>query len=169
MPGESYRSRLRSSCWACVTSFKHWLTPLRVDSGPCSDQLFIRLWMRFKLLSDNNKTKKDKLLHLSYHFSLCLTVSLLFNCHLVAWRRDFPQNLHCVVYVIINKRSFESFMCLYLLSDKSRKVPAATWWRTGWERRSPRRRNWHLMPRSRNSSEKSENPASQTSAVVLGL
>ena len=25
---------------------------------------------------------------------------------------DFPENLHRVVYVIINKRSFEPFMCL---------------------------------------------------------
>ena len=28
---------------------------------------------------------------------------------------DFPENLHHVVYVIINKRSFESFICLYLV------------------------------------------------------
>ena len=27
---------------------------------------------------------------------------------------DFPENWHCVVCVIINKRSFESFMCLDL-------------------------------------------------------
>ena len=27
---------------------------------------------------------------------------------------DFPENLHCVVYVIIDKCSFESFMCLDL-------------------------------------------------------
>ena len=25
---------------------------------------------------------------------------------------DFPENLHRVVYVLINKRSFQSFMCL---------------------------------------------------------
>ena len=28
---------------------------------------------------------------------------------------DFPENVHRVVYVIINKRSFETFMCLDLL------------------------------------------------------
>ena len=30
------------------------------------------------------------------------------------WPEDgnFPEHLHCVVFVIINKRSFESFMCL---------------------------------------------------------
>ena len=37
-----------------------------------------------------NTTKKDKLLHLSYHFSLFLTISLLFKCCFVAWRRGFP-------------------------------------------------------------------------------
>ena len=54
--------------------------------------------------------KKDKLLHLSYHFSLFLTVSLL---SVVLWPKegDFPESLYRVVYVIINKRSLESFMC----------------------------------------------------------
>ena len=31
---------------------------------------------------------------------------------------DFPNNLHRVVYVIINKRSFESFMCLDLILER---------------------------------------------------
>ena len=31
---------------------------------------------------------------------------------------DFPENLHRVVYVIINKRSFESFMCLDLVLER---------------------------------------------------
>ena len=50
-----------------------------------------------------NTTAKDKLLHLSFH--CCLSVAL--------WPEegDFPENVHCVVYFIINKRSFESFMC----------------------------------------------------------
>ena len=30
--------------------------------------------------------------------------------------KDLPENLHRVVYVIIKKRSFESFICLYLSS-----------------------------------------------------
>ena len=32
---------------------------------------------------------------------------------------DFPENLHRVVYVIINKRSFESVMCLYPILSPS--------------------------------------------------
>ena len=53
----------------------------------------------------NTTTTKDKLLHLSYHFSLFLTVSLL---SVVLWPEegDFPESLHRVVYVIINERSF---------------------------------------------------------------
>ena len=37
----------------------------------------------------------------------------------VLWHEegDFPENVHRVVYVIMNKRSFESFMCFDLLSD----------------------------------------------------
>ena len=39
-----------------------------------------------------------------------------FHCFLsvILWPEegDFPEKLHRVVYVIINKRSFESFMCL---------------------------------------------------------
>ena len=31
---------------------------------------------------------------------------------------DFPENLHRLVYVIINKRSFESFMCLDLILER---------------------------------------------------
>ena len=31
---------------------------------------------------------------------------------------DFPENLHRVVYVTINKRSFESFMCLDLILQR---------------------------------------------------
>ena len=31
---------------------------------------------------------------------------------------DFPENVHRVVYVIITKRSFESFMCLDLAYTK---------------------------------------------------
>ena len=51
----------------------------------------------------NTTTAKDKLLHLSFH--CCLSV--------VLWPEegDFPENVHCVVYFIINKHSFESFMC----------------------------------------------------------
>ena len=30
--------------------------------------------------------------------------------------KDFPENLHRVVYLVINKRSFESFMSLDLSS-----------------------------------------------------
>jgi len=35
--------------------------------------------------------KNHKLLHLSYHFSLFLTISLLFKCRFGAWRRGFPR------------------------------------------------------------------------------
>ena len=31
---------------------------------------------------------------------------------------DFPENLHRVVYVTINKRSFVSFMCLDLILQR---------------------------------------------------
>ena len=45
----------------------------------------------------------------------------LFHCCLsvVLWpeEQDFPENLHCVVYVLINKRSFEPFMCLDLILE----------------------------------------------------
>ena len=63
---------------------------------------------------NNNNKKEEKLRHLSYHFSLFLTISLLF---VVLWPKegDFPENVHGVVYVIIIKRSFESFMCLDLM------------------------------------------------------
>ena len=45
-----------------------------------------------------------------------LTISLL---SVILWPEegDFPQNLRRVVYVIINKRSFESFMCLDLILE----------------------------------------------------
>ena len=62
--------------------------------------------------STEHNNKKDKLLHLSHHFSLpfhcCLSV--------VLWPEegDFPESLHRVVYVIINKRCVESFMHLDL-------------------------------------------------------
>ena len=46
------------------------------------------------------------------------TLSLLFKCRFVAWRRGFPENLHRVVYVVINKRSFESFVCLDLILER---------------------------------------------------
>ena len=58
-----------------------------------------------------------KLFHLSYHFSLFLTLSLLFNVILWPEEQDFPENLHRVVYVLINKRSFESFRCLDLILE----------------------------------------------------
>ena len=66
------------------------------------------------LASTEHNNNKNKLLHFSYHFSLFLTVSLL---SVVLWPEegDFHENLHRVVYVIINKRSFESFMCFYLV------------------------------------------------------
>ena len=38
----------------------------------------------------NTTTTKDKLLHLLYQFSLFFTISLLFKCRFVAWRRGFP-------------------------------------------------------------------------------
>ena len=55
--------------------------------------------------------KNHKFLHLSYHFSLFLTILLL---SVILWPEegDFPENLHRVVYVIINEHSFDSFMCL---------------------------------------------------------
>ena len=31
---------------------------------------------------------------------------------------DFPQNLHCVVCFIVNKRYFESFMCVDLIFER---------------------------------------------------
>ena len=37
---------------------------------------------------------------------------LVFGALLIPEEGDFPENLHRVVYVMINKRSFESFMCL---------------------------------------------------------
>ena len=47
-------------------------------------------------------TKQNKkLLHLSYHFSLFLTISLLFKFILWPEEGDFPENLHRVVCVII--------------------------------------------------------------------
>ena len=62
--------------------------------------------------STEHNNEKDKLLHLSYHFSLFLT----FHCCLsvVSWPEegDSPEISHRIVYVLINKRSFESFMCL---------------------------------------------------------
>ena len=33
---------------------------------------------------------------------------------------DFPENLHCVVFVIISKHSFESFMCLERTIEESK-------------------------------------------------
>ena len=54
-------------------------------------------------------------------FSACrlfLTLSLLFKCRFVAWRRGFPENFHRVVYVVINKRSFECFVCLDLILER---------------------------------------------------
>ena len=46
---------------------------------------------------------------------LCSSFSPFHCClSVVLWPEegDFPENLHRVVYVIIDKRSFESFMCL---------------------------------------------------------
>ena len=39
----------------------------------------------------NNNNNKEKLLHLSHHFTLFSTVSLLFNFRFVARRRGFPR------------------------------------------------------------------------------
>ena len=39
-------------------------------------------------------------------------MSLFLSVFLWPEEGDFPENLHCVVYVIINKHSLESFMCL---------------------------------------------------------
>ena len=43
----------------------------------------------FILPASTEQQQKNKLLHLSYHFSFFLTVSLLFKCRFVAWRRGF--------------------------------------------------------------------------------
>ena len=40
---------------------------------------------------------------------------MLFKCRFVAWRGGLPRKFAVCAYVIINKRSFESFMCLDLL------------------------------------------------------
>ena len=53
------------------------------------------------------RQQKDKLLHFS-PFHRCLNVILRPE------EGYFPENLHRVIYVIINKLSFESFMCLDL-------------------------------------------------------
>ena len=63
-------------------------------------------------------TTTNKLLHLSCHFSLFLTVSLLLSVVLWPEEGDFPENLHRVVCVIINKHSFESFLCLDLILER---------------------------------------------------
>ena len=59
-------------------------------------------------------------------------ISLLFKCRFVARRQgfhcclsvvlwpeegDFPETVHRVVYVTINKRSFEYFVCLDLILE----------------------------------------------------
>ena len=57
----------------------------------------------------------------AYLFLLLSSLFSPFHCRLsvVLWPEegDFPENLHRVVYVIINKRSFESFMCLDLILE----------------------------------------------------
>ena len=60
----------------------------------------------------------------SHRFSLFITVSLL-SVVLRPEEGVFPENLHCVVCVIINKRSFESFMCLDLKLTGSSKGKVA--------------------------------------------
>jgi len=70
--------------------------------------------------------QKDKLLHLSYHFSLFITVSLLFKWRFVAWRRGFPWKLascclcpnqlafFCIFYVL---GSYFRTLAVILVSD----------------------------------------------------
>ena len=65
-------------------------------------------------LKAGRRTTEDVTSHL-------ISFSLAFNrftdvLTVVLWPEegDFPENLHHDIYVVINKRSFESFMCLDL-------------------------------------------------------
>ena len=64
-------------------------------------------WSLFQVLN-NNRTKTEEKLS---HFSSFLTVQLLFKCRFVTWRKGItPKICRLCVYVLVNKRSFESFM-----------------------------------------------------------
>ena len=46
----------------------------------------------------------------------------------MAWRKGFPENLHRVVFVIINKHSFESLMCLDPTEQNMYRSVVKNWW-----------------------------------------
>ena len=48
---------------------------------------------------------------------LCCCCCVQFSVVLWPEEADFPENLHRVVYVIINRRSFESFICVDLILE----------------------------------------------------
>ena len=64
----------------------------------------------------HNSTQRDKLFRFSSHFPSFFTVYLLFKCRFVAWERGLPRIFANLVFVLINKRSFEPFMCLIHLA-----------------------------------------------------
>ena len=75
-----------------------------------------------------NNLKQDITFHIIFivffgPFHRCLTFVFFF---FLPAEGDFPENLHRVVYVIINKRSFESFMCLDLSGELGQGVAGRT-------------------------------------------
>ena len=62
--------------------------------------------------TEHKKRQKDKLFHFSYHFSLFLTISLLFKCRFVAWRRASPWKFasYCLCH---NKLAFFWYIYIY--------------------------------------------------------
>ena len=71
------------------------------------------------LASTEHSSNKNKLLHLSNHFSLFLTFSLLFKCRFVAWRRGFPWKFTscCLCH---NKQAF--FWIFYVFGSYFRTL-----------------------------------------------
>ena len=62
-----------------------------------------------------NTTTKKRRFFISHIISLLfLTVSLLLSVVLWPEEGDFPENLHRVVYVLINKRSFWNLLCVWI-------------------------------------------------------
>ena len=55
--------------------------------------------------------KNNKLISLLISFFIVFTLQLLFKCRFVARQRGLPRKFAECVFVPINKRSFERFMC----------------------------------------------------------
>ena len=66
----------------------------------------------FGCRSNQIKDSKENLFIMRFYYLLCCL-------SVVLWPEegDLPENLHPVVYVIINTRSFESFVCLDLILE----------------------------------------------------